>query len=96
MTLQGREAEGVDVWREDPDFRNRSGQTHSVLLMEDVTAPDTLFSPLIEHAIELSAQWHDGTYRKSRATLICSQLHWWSRLYIPRRGTVFDVAPDRH
>ena len=27
--------------------------------------PDTLFSPLIEHAIELSAQWHDGTYRKS-------------------------------
>ena len=30
------------------------------------TAPDhALFSPLIEHAIELSAQWHDGTYRKS-------------------------------
>lgn len=25
-----------------------------------------LFSPLIEHAIELSAQWHDRTYRKSR------------------------------
>lgn len=22
------------------------------------------FSPLIEHAIELAAQWHDGTYRK--------------------------------
>jgi (p)ppGpp synthase/HD superfamily hydrolase len=36
-----------------------------VTLMEDATAPDTLFSPLIEHAIELSAQWHDGTYRKS-------------------------------
>lgn len=33
--------------------------------MDDVSAPDTLFSPLIEHAIELSAQWHDGTYRKS-------------------------------
>jgi len=34
--------------------------------MDDVTTPpDTLFSPLIEHAIELSAQWHDGTYRKS-------------------------------
>ena len=32
----------------------------------DPTAPDdALFSPLIEHAIELSAQWHDGTYRKS-------------------------------
>jgi len=28
-------------------------------------SPDVLFSPLIEHAIELSAQWHDGTYRKS-------------------------------
>ncbi|MFP4228157.1 MAG: HD domain-containing protein [Salinivenus sp.] len=31
-----------------------------------LSAPhDPLFSPLIEHAIELSAQWHDGTYRKS-------------------------------
>jgi (p)ppGpp synthase/HD superfamily hydrolase len=28
-------------------------------------SPDVLFSPLVEHAIELSAQWHDGTYRKS-------------------------------
>lgn len=25
-----------------------------------------LFSPLIERAIELSAEWHEGTYRKSR------------------------------
>lgn len=25
-----------------------------------------IFSPLIEHAIEVSAQWHDRTYRKSR------------------------------
>lgn len=33
--------------------------------METVPSPDALFSPLIEHAIELSAQWHDGTYRKS-------------------------------
>ena len=33
--------------------------------MDDVPPSDTLFSPLIEHAIELSAQWHDGTYRKS-------------------------------
>ncbi len=31
----------------------------------DVAPDDALFSPLIEHAIELSAQWHDGTYRKS-------------------------------
>jgi (p)ppGpp synthase/HD superfamily hydrolase len=28
--------------------------------------PETLFSPLIERAIELSAEWHDQTYRKSR------------------------------
>lgn len=27
--------------------------------------PD-LFSPLVERAIELAAQWHDGTYRKGR------------------------------
>jgi len=33
--------------------------------MDDVPPPDVLFSSLIEHAIELSAQWHDGTYRKS-------------------------------
>lgn len=33
--------------------------------MEVDLSPDTLFSPLVEHAIELSAQWHDGTYRKS-------------------------------
>ena len=26
---------------------------------------DTVFSPLVEHAIELAAQWHDGVYRKS-------------------------------
>ncbi|WP_103020601.1 HD domain-containing protein [Salinibacter altiplanensis] len=32
--------------------------------MEDAPAPEALFSPLIEHAIELSSQWHDGTYRK--------------------------------
>ena len=28
--------------------------------------PDSLFSPLVEQAIELSAQWHDATYRKGR------------------------------
>lgn len=27
---------------------------------------NTIFSPLIEQAIELAAQWHDQTYRKSR------------------------------
>lgn len=33
--------------------------------MDDSPSSDELFRPLIEHAIELSAQWHDGTYRKS-------------------------------
>jgi hypothetical protein len=28
--------------------------------------PSSLFSPLVERAIELSAEWHDQTYRKSR------------------------------
>jgi (p)ppGpp synthase/HD superfamily hydrolase len=32
--------------------------------MENAPASEALFRPLIEHAIELSAQWHDGTYRK--------------------------------
>lgn len=29
-----------------------------------MSAPQAPFSPLIEHALELSAQWHDQTYRK--------------------------------
>lgn len=33
--------------------------------MDDVPPPDALFSSLVEHAAELAAQWHDGTYRKS-------------------------------
>lgn len=38
--------------------------------MQNAHAPtpsaQSLFSPLIERAIELSAEWHEGTYRKSR------------------------------
>lgn len=34
--------------------------------MPNVTTSEDLFSPLVEHAIELSAQWHDQTYRKKR------------------------------
>ncbi|MGB3543477.1 HD domain-containing protein [Rubrivirga sp.] len=30
-----------------------------------------LFSPLVEHAIETAAEWHDGTYRKGRWTDSC-------------------------
>lgn len=32
--------------------------------MNDIPTPDTLFSPLVERAIELAAKWHDVTYRK--------------------------------
>ena len=32
----------------------------------DAVAQEKVFSPLVEHAIELSAQWHDQTYRKGR------------------------------
>lgn len=34
--------------------------------MVNAITSETLFSPLIEQAIELSAQWHDQTYRKKR------------------------------
>lgn len=34
--------------------------------MPEPASPDALFSPLVEHAAELAAQWHDGTYRKGR------------------------------
>lgn len=31
----------------------------------------TLFSPLVERAIEVAAEWHDGTFRKGRWTESC-------------------------
>jgi len=34
--------------------------------VNDLSAPETLFRPLVERAIELAAQWHDRTYRKGR------------------------------
>lgn len=33
---------------------------------EHVARESGVFSPLVEHAIELAAQWHDQTYRKGR------------------------------
>lgn len=27
---------------------------------------EALFSPLVEHAVEIAAEWHEGTYRKGR------------------------------
>jgi len=34
--------------------------------MSEALSPSSVFNPLVEQAIELSAQWHDQTYRKSR------------------------------
>ena len=36
-----------------------------------MTDPIAPFSPLVERAIEIAAEWHDGTYRKGRWTDPC-------------------------
>lgn len=36
-----------------------------------MTEPIALFSPLVERAVEVAAEWHDGTYRKGRWTDPC-------------------------
>lgn len=47
----------------------------------------TLFSPLIEQAVALAAQWHDGTYRKSR---------WRAPAYAPPDGSVPPLPVMTH
>lgn len=44
-------------------LRVLSDKVRSETMVQAPTAED-VFSPLVEHAIELTAQWHDGTYRK--------------------------------
>ena len=46
-----------------------------------------LFSPLIEQAVELAAQWHDGTYRKSR---------WRDPAFEPPDGSVLRLPVMTH
>ncbi len=36
-----------------------------------MTEPTLLFSPAVERAIEIAAEWHDGTYRKGRWSAPC-------------------------
>jgi (p)ppGpp synthase/HD superfamily hydrolase len=43
--------------------------------------PGLLFPPLVERAIEVAAEWHDGTYRKGR----------WSTPFVPEK----DGTPSR-
>ena len=45
-----------------------------------------LFSPLVEHAIEIAAEWHDGTYRKGR----------WSEPVVEVPGIVPGVPAMAH
>ena len=40
--------------------------SHSNGTASSSTDRSPLFEPLVEHAIELASEWHDGTYRKSR------------------------------
>lgn len=51
-----------------------------------------LFNPLIEHAIELSAQWHDGTYRKSRWRTAAFEVPGDEVLRVPTMAHVTAVA----
>ena len=51
-----------------------------------------LFSPLIEQAVELAAQWHDGTYRKSRWRDLPFELPDGGRLQVPVMTHVTAVA----
>ena len=46
-----------------------------------------LFSPLVERAIELAAEWHDRTYRKSR---------WRTQPYNPPPETVLHIPMMAH
>lgn len=51
------------------------------------TLPHAAFSPLIERAIELSAEWHEGTYRKSR---------WREEPFEPPPSVVLHVPMTAH
>ena len=50
------------------------------------------FSPLIERAIELAAEWHDGTYRKSRWRDAAFEVPEGERLRVPVMAHVTAVA----
>jgi len=51
-----------------------------------------VFSPLLEQAIELAAQWHDGTYRKSRWRVPAFDLPDDTALGVPVTAHVTAVA----
>ena len=54
--------------------------------------PDALFSPLVERAIEVAAEWHDGTYRKGRWTDPCVSDPGGTPSRVPAMAHVTSVA----
>src|SRR5690554_6844601 len=50
------------------------------------------FSPIIEQATELAAQWHDGTYRKSRWREEAFRVPEGEKLLVPAITHVTTVA----
>lgn len=55
-----------------------------------MTAP--LFSPLVERAIEVAAEWHDGTFRKGRWTDPCVDAPGDEAARVPAMAHVTTVA----
>lgn len=55
-------------------------------------ASDALFSPLVERAVEVAAEWHDGTYRKGRWSDPCVEAPDDATPRIPTMAHVTAVA----
>ena len=53
---------------------------------------DALFSPLVERAIEIAAEWHDGTFRKGRWTEPCAEAADGGVVRVPTMAHVTTVA----
>ncbi|MEM1116490.1 MAG: HD domain-containing protein [Bacteroidota bacterium] len=51
-----------------------------------------LFSPLVERAIEVAAEWHDATYRKGRWTDPCTEAADGTQARVPTMAHVTTVA----
>lgn len=51
-----------------------------------------LFSPLVERAIEIAAEWHDGTFRKGRWTAPCTEAADGGPARVPTMAHVTTVA----
>jgi (p)ppGpp synthase/HD superfamily hydrolase len=57
-----------------------------------MTDRDALFSPLVERAIEVAAEWHAGTFRKGRWTAPCVEPTDGTPAQVPAMAHVTTVA----